>query len=81
MIVVAIFSIVISVCTLYIIRICFLSLCFVISRRSRSLVLISVVSLFISSSLIVSIKIPLSLIVLIALIPTLISVGLIFLFS
>ena len=71
MMVAAIFCIVISVDTLNIISLGFLSLCFVISRRSPSVVLISVVSFFFSSSLTVSIKIPLSLIVLIALIPTL----------
>ena len=81
MIVAVIFSIVISVGTLNIISLGFLNLCFVISRPSPSLVFISVVSLFVSSSLPVSIKIPFSLIVLIALIPTLMSVGLIFLFS
>jgi len=77
----AIFSIVISVGTLNIISLGFLSLGFVNSRRSPSLVLTSVVSLFISSLLPVSTKIPFSLIVLIALIPTLKSVGLIYLFS
>ena len=81
MMVAAIFSIVIYVGTLNIISLGFLNLCFVISRRSPSLVLISVVSLFISSSLPVSIKIPFSLIVLIALVPNLMSVGMIFLFS
>ena len=81
MIVAAIFSIVISVGTLYIISLDFLSLCFVISRRYPCLVLISVVSFFISSSLPVSIKVPLFLIIMIALIPTLKSVALIFLFS
>ena len=76
-----IFSIVISVGKFYIFRIGFLSVCFVISRRSPGLELISVISFFISSSLPVSIKISLSLIVLIALIPTLMSVGLMFLFT
>jgi len=67
----AIYSIVISVGTLNTISLGFLSLCFVISRSSPSVVLIYVVSLFISFSLPVSLKIPLFLIVLIALIRTL----------
>ena len=77
----AIYSIVISVGTLNIISQGFLNLDFVISRRSLSLVFISVVRLFISSSLPVSIKIPFPLVVLNAFILTLMSVGLIFLFS
>jgi len=55
MMVAAIFSIVISVDTLNIKSLGFFNQRFVISKRSPSLVLISVVSMFISSSLPVSI--------------------------
>lgn len=77
----ATFSVVISSDTLYTISLGFLNLCFMISSRSRNLMFISELSEFISSSLPVSIKIPLSLNVLTALIPTLMSVGLMFFFS
>ena len=73
-------SVVISFETLQIISLDFLSLCFSISNCSPNLALIAELSEFISSSLPVSIKIPLSLIVLKAYILTLISVGFMSLF-
>ena len=75
------FSVVISSETLYIIILGFLNLCFIISNRSPNLLFISELSELISSSLPVSINIPLSLIALTALIPTLMSVGFMFFFS
>jgi len=72
------FCIVIYSRTLYIISLGFLNLCFVISKLSPKLVLISELSVFVSSSLPVSISILLSLIVSAALITILMSVVLIF---
>ena len=77
----ATFCVVIYSGTLYIISLGFLNLCFVISNLSPNPMLIAELSVFISSSLPFSISIPLPLIVLTALIPALMSVGLMFLFS
>ena len=72
------FSVIISSETLHIIILGFLNLCFIISNHSPNLLLISELSELISSSLPVSINIPLSLIALNALIPALMSVRLMF---